>query len=65
LARYTTGGQLDTTFSSGGLTTDVGNSTFAIGLAIQSDGKIVALGGNANLAGESNPRFTLARYLAQ
>jgi uncharacterized delta-60 repeat protein len=66
VARYTTTGQLDTTFGSAGLvTTDAGNSTFITALAIQSDGKILALGGNANPAGESNPGFTLARYLAQ
>ena len=66
LARYTSSGQLDTTFGTDGLvTTDVGNSTFITALAIQSDGKILALGSNANPAGESNPGFTLARYLAQ
>jgi uncharacterized delta-60 repeat protein len=66
LARYTTTGQLDATFGSAGLvTTDAGNSTFITALAIQSDGKILALGGNANPASEANPGFTLARYIAQ
>src|SRR5262249_14014034 len=57
LARYTTSGSLDTTFGSGGkVTTDfAGNYDQAYGVAIQSDGKIVA-------AGRGGFDFTLARY---
>jgi len=68
LARYTASGQLDTSFGSNGLvTTAVGNSlTFCSALAIQSDGKIVALGTNTpNDDGFPDPGFTLARYLSQ
>jgi uncharacterized delta-60 repeat protein len=57
LARYTTSGSLDTTFGSGGkVTTDfAGNYDRAYGVAIQSDGKIVA-------AGRGGLDFALARY---
>jgi uncharacterized delta-60 repeat protein len=57
LARYTTNGTLDTTFSGDGkVTTSVGpNGSSALGVAIQADGKIVA-------AGSSGSRFGLARY---
>jgi uncharacterized delta-60 repeat protein len=62
LARYTSTGQLDTTFGTGGLvTTAFGNNTaFVSKLAIQSDGKIVAVGNSGAANG-----FTLARYLGQ
>jgi len=55
LARYTSNGRLDTTFGSGGkVTTAIGNSPASIlALALQSDGKIVAVG------------TSIARYLAQ
>jgi len=68
LARYTANGQLDTTFGTGGLvTTAVGNAlTFVSALAIQSDGKVLALGSNTpNEFGQPDPGFTLVRYLAQ
>jgi uncharacterized delta-60 repeat protein len=55
LARYTSNGGLDTTFGSGGkVTTAFGNNQASIyALALQSDGKIVAVG------------TSIARYLAQ
>jgi uncharacterized delta-60 repeat protein len=55
LARYLRSGALDTTFGSGGLvTTNFGSSGIA-GVAIQTDGKIVAVG-------SSSGKFALARY---
>jgi uncharacterized delta-60 repeat protein len=56
LARYNADGTLDTTFGSGGLvTTDFGSFQSANGVAIQSDGKIVAAGVGGN-------QFAVARY---
>jgi uncharacterized delta-60 repeat protein len=57
LARYTTTGVLDTSFSGDGMvTTDFGGDVdVAYSVAIQSDGKIV-------VAGVSNNDFALARY---
>ena len=58
LARYDPNGSLDTDFGSGGkVTTDFGPNTQAFGVAIQTDGKIVA-------AGASDFGFALARYEA-
>jgi uncharacterized delta-60 repeat protein len=59
LARLNTDGELDTTFGSGGMVeTPAGESLD--GLLIQTDGKIVAIGG-----GGQNPfELILARYLA-
>jgi uncharacterized delta-60 repeat protein len=60
LARYLPNGALDTTFGTGGtVTTPIGNasSVQAVGVAVQSDGKIVA-GGAADAA------FAAARYNA-
>jgi uncharacterized delta-60 repeat protein len=56
LARYNPNGSLDTTFSGDGRqTTDLGRIDSAMGVAIQANGKIVAVGsGNGN--------FALARY---
>ena len=71
LARYTPNGQLDTSFGNNGLvTTAFGtngeNLAAASALAIQSDGKIVAVGyDNSPTFGSPNNGFTLARYLAQ
>jgi uncharacterized delta-60 repeat protein/uncharacterized repeat protein (TIGR01451 family) len=61
LARYNTNGTLDSTFSTDGLvTTDFfGSTDEAHGVAIQSDGKIVAAG----FANNSGEQFALARYL--
>ena len=60
LARYTAAGQLDTTFGTGGfVTTAFGSSVASVAaLAIQTDGKIVAVG-------NSSGGITIARYLAQ
>jgi uncharacterized delta-60 repeat protein len=57
LARYTPNGSLDTTFSGDGKqTTDFGTDfDKATGVALQADGKVVAVG-------FSNGRFALARY---
>lgn len=68
LARYTVNGQLDTTFGTNGLVTTAfdNNTAFVSALAIQADGKIVAVGSNTAPAfGSPSPGFTLARYLAQ
>jgi uncharacterized delta-60 repeat protein len=68
LARYTTDGQLDATFGTGGLvvTSFSGDSASISALAIQSDGKIVAVGRDTPLRpGSPNPGFVLARYLSE
>jgi uncharacterized delta-60 repeat protein len=58
LARYDTSGELDPSFSGDGRqTTDFGGNESAFAVALQSDGKIVVLGG----LGPSNG-FALARY---
>ncbi|MFD5426499.1 calcium-binding protein [Streptomyces sp. NPDC127084] len=62
LARYNTDGSLDATFGTGGLvTTDFGpgRSDVANAVALQTDGKIVAVGGSALVAAND---FALARY---
>ncbi len=62
LARYVPTGVLDNTFGTGGLvTTSFGSDTTAsiAALALQSDGKIVAVGQ------ASNGGFVVARYLGQ
>jgi len=71
LARYTPNGHLDTTFGKNGRVTTAfgtngGNAAAVSALAIQSDGKIVAVGFDNSLQfGNPNNGFTLARYLAQ
>ncbi len=56
LARYNSGGSLDTSFDGDGkVTTNFGGFAFASGVALQPDGKIVAVGG-------SGGNFALARY---
>ncbi|MFL5798198.1 MAG: delta-60 repeat domain-containing protein [Actinomycetota bacterium] len=58
LARYTTAGTLDPSFGDGGRVQtvfDLGSDDVVSALAIQADGKIVAVG-------VSNNRFALARY---
>ena len=68
LARYTADGQLDTTFGTDGLviTSFNGDSASISALAIQSDGKIVALGRDAPASSASGKSgFTLARYLSK
>ncbi|MER7466539.1 calcium-binding protein [Streptomyces sp. NPDC097981] len=62
LARYNTDGSLDTTFGTGGkVTTDfgTGRNDVANGVALQTNGKIVAVGSSA--LGTAND-FALARY---
>ena len=60
LARYNPSGSLDLSFSGDGKqTTDFGGSDGASGVALQADGKIVAVGGTGSGGGD----FALARYL--
>ena len=59
LARYNPDGSLDTSFSGDGKqTTSFGGSDSANGVALQGDGRIVAVGGRAR----RNDDFALARY---
>jgi uncharacterized delta-60 repeat protein len=63
LARYLSNGQLDNTFGTAGrVTTRFGSSNvaFVSGIAIQTDGKIVAAGTTGDAVGN----FAVARYLA-
>jgi uncharacterized delta-60 repeat protein len=63
LARYKPDGTLDPSFGSGGkVTTDFGASDMAGGVAVQTDGKIVAAGSNFFTTGGD---FALARYQGQ
>src|SRR6185295_3344879 len=58
LARYNPNGSLDASFSGDGRqTTDFGNCDFAAGVALQGDGKLVAVG-----QGTAGGDFALARY---
>ncbi len=60
LARYLADGSLDASFGSGGtVTTAIGTGAAVDGVALQSDGKIVAAGFSYN---GSARYFTLARY---
>jgi uncharacterized delta-60 repeat protein len=60
LARYNADGSLDPTYGSGGkVTTDFGGFDAAFGVALQTDGKIIAVG-----QGSSSFDFALARYNA-
>ena len=60
LARYTTNGSLDTSFSGDGKqTTDFGGFDAATAVALQGDGKIVAVGGTSNFPSGD---FAFARY---
>ncbi len=62
LARYNPQGSLDTSFSGDGTQiTDFGAIGVAYGVALQGDGKIVAVGGGLGTDGTDD--FTLARYL--
>lgn len=62
VARYNTDGLLDTSFNGTGIViTPVGNSSRASDLAIQSNGKIVVVGGSPPCL---NNNFTLVRYNA-
>lgn len=61
LARFEANGALDTTFSTDGqVFTTVGNdNSYIVGIALQTDGKIVAAGRCQGLA---NPDFCIVRY---
>jgi uncharacterized delta-60 repeat protein len=63
LARFNPDGTVDTTFGTGGRVVDVvaGTDDLAYGVALQSDGKIVAAGARLDLAGFSTD-MVLARY---
>ena len=62
LARYNANGSLDTAFGNGGkVTTDFGGDESAKGMALQADGKIVAVGKSGTVSGVA---FLLARYNA-
>src|SRR4030095_7517656 len=63
LARFNPDGSVDTTFGTGGRVVDVvaGTDDLAYGVALQSDGKIVAAGARLDLAGFSTD-MVLARY---
>ncbi len=63
LARYQTSGALHTPFDGDGLvTTDFGFNDEAFGVAVQSDGQIVAAGITDAISGVNNGDFALARY---
>ncbi len=67
VARYNTNGSLDTTFDTDGIaTTGFGqySNDRAFAVAIQSDGKIVAVGYNTNPDGNVNREFAVVRYNA-
>src|SRR5205085_11969666 len=61
LARYTTNGMPDNTFDGDGkVTTDFGNTeNYASSVAIQSDGKIVAIGSTFT---QTSSNFAIVRY---
>jgi uncharacterized delta-60 repeat protein len=62
LARYNPNGSLDPSFSGDGRqTTDFGGGDLANGVALQGDGKIVAVG--TGLGTDRTSDFALARYL--
>ena len=62
VARYDTGGALDSTFNAGGIATTnfTRHDDFAFGLALQTDGNVVLAGGSGWRG--SNPKVALARY---
>jgi uncharacterized delta-60 repeat protein len=64
LVRYETDGSLDQMFGSGGMVTTDFSPIFdwAQKVAIQADGKIVAVGGSAFTGGGTQGEFALARY---
>jgi uncharacterized delta-60 repeat protein len=64
LARYNPDGSLDQSFGAGGkqITDFFGNQDVASGLAIQSDGKVVAAGYARHGTDSSTSDFALARY---
>lgn len=68
LTRYTSNGQLDTSFGDSGIVTTTlsGSLSFVNAVLLQSDGKIVAVGNTGKASGSSFVgSFVAARYLAQ
>lgn len=68
LTRYTSTGQLDTSFGNNGIVTTTLSSSlsFINAVLLQSDGKIVAVGNTGKASGSSfEGSFVAARYLAQ
>ena len=65
LARYDASGRPDTSFDRDGVAfTDFGLGAVAVGLAIQRDGKIVAVGNARSAASRDALEFAVARYNA-
>lgn len=66
LARYNSDGSIDAAFGSGGLvTTDFANSVeLAAGMALQADGRIVAVGTSSIPDSPTGSDFAVARYNA-
>jgi uncharacterized delta-60 repeat protein len=63
LARYSPSGSLDSSFSGNGKQiTHFPGEDRASGIAVQSDGKIVAVGGAVAISSATNGDFALARY---
>ncbi|HEX6680654.1 MAG TPA: PASTA domain-containing protein [Gaiellaceae bacterium] len=63
LVRYNPDGSLDSTFGGGGkVVTNLQRNEFARGLAIQPDGKIVAVGQTTATTGVAGYDFAVARY---
>ncbi|GDX85917.1 hypothetical protein LBMAG43_19590 [Methylococcaceae bacterium] len=61
LTRYNSNGSLDSTFSGNGIvTTKVGLGSYASGVTVQSDGKILVAGDSETIFGDM--QFTLIRY---
>src|SRR5205823_10801526 len=60
LSRFNADGTVDGTFSGGFVTTDFGGNDEITGLALQSDGKIVAVG-YSHVGGSAQP-IVMARY---
>ncbi|MBI5563063.1 MAG: hypothetical protein HY894_09485 [Deltaproteobacteria bacterium] len=62
IVRYNSDGSLDTSFGAGGKATlYIGGDTWVSALAVQSDGKIIAVGGGSNGA---NYDITVVRYIS-
>jgi hypothetical protein len=63
LARFTSAGALDPTFSGDGrVTTAIGGLSYAGGVALDATGRIV-VGGETRRADGGEPRIAVARYL--
>ena len=63
LARYNADGSLDPTFGAGGkVVTNLYATEYANGVAIQADGKIIAVGATTATSGLNGYEFAVARY---